>query len=95
METQIDSQAEPNGINDDIPADGRSEMSVMGKEGDTKFTWNPKNAKEVEAAQETWDLYKKRGFAAFRMKLWGKGEQMREFDPKAGRILFIPPMQGG
>lgn len=80
---------------DDMPADGRGEMSVMGKEGDTKFTWNVKDETEMAAAKATWDLYKGKGFAAFRMKRSNKGVQMHEFDPKAGRILFVPPLQGG
>lgn len=97
MEMQMNSApiTDPNDELDDMPADGRGEMSVMGKEGDTKFTWNAKDPKEVEAAKATWDLYKGKGFAAFRMKRSSKGDQMHEFDPKAGRILFVPPMQGG
>lgn len=95
MQMNTAPQADPNDELDDVPADGRSEMSVMGKEGDTKFTWNPKDETEVEAAKATWDLYKSKGFAAFRMKRSNKGDQMHDFDPKAGRILFIPPMQGG
>ncbi len=95
---EMQNQAPVTDSNDDLdamPADGRGEMSVMGKEGDTKFTWNAKDPKEVEAAKATWDLYKGKGFAAFRMKRSNKGDQMREFDPTAGRILFVPPMQGG
>lgn len=97
MQMQMNSTppSDPNDELDDMPADGRGEMSVMGKEGDTKFTWNAKDPTEVEAARATWDLYKKKGFAAFRMKRSTKGDQMDEFDPEAGRILFVPPMQGG
>lgn len=79
------------------PATATGEMSVMGREGDTKFYWDVHNWTEVEAAKATFDLYKGKGFAAFHMTPKGKqdGEQMKDFDPAAGRILFIPQMQGG
>lgn len=72
-------------------------MSIMGKEGDTKHYWNVDNSSEVDAAREVFNAHRSRGYAAFRMTPGGEqsGEQLREFDPTAGSILFIPQMQGG
>ena len=40
---------------------------------------------------------KKKGYRGFRVtgKNGEKGEQMDEFDPAAGRMIMIPPLQGG
>ncbi len=72
-------------------------MSVMGTNGDTKVRWNKRNPDEVSAAKATFTLYKKRGFAAFRMTAKGskKGSQIDEFDPEAGSLLMVPPLAGG
>jgi hypothetical protein len=72
-------------------------MAVMGKEGDTKHMWDPRVPFEVENARRTFDDFRKKGYAAFHAK-GDKGErdvQMLEFDPNAGRIIFIPPQVGG
>lgn len=72
------------------------EMSIMGKSGDTKQYWNVKSWDEVEAAKMTFDLYIEKGFKAFSMDSLGeKGEPITSFDPSAGSIIFIVPMQGG
>jgi len=72
------------------------EMAVMNSSGDSKLIFDPKNPKEVEMAQETFDAYRKKGFAAFRLKRWtGKGERLDKFDPTVNRILFVPPLVGG
>lgn len=72
-------------------------MSIMGKEGDTKFYWNSKDPAQIEAAKEVFATHKGKGYMAFHMVAKGdqKGEQMHEFDPEAGSILFVPQMRGG
>ena len=72
------------------------EMSVMGKEGDTKVIWDPDNEDEVATAERSYnDLIKKR-FKAFSVKARGqKGEQMDEWDPDEGKIIMVPRMAGG
>lgn len=76
--------------------DATGVMSIMGKEGDTKHYWNVKKWDDVQSAKEVFDLYRKKGYLAFSMNKKGdQGEQMVEFDPSAGSILFVPPMQGG
>jgi hypothetical protein len=75
----------------------QSEMAVMGREGDTKITWDAANRDEVEMARDQFNAYTKRGFTAFRTQGpdGGQGEQMKTFDPKAERIIFVPRLVGG
>lgn len=65
--------------------------------GDTKTIWNPESPDEVESAQAQFDkLVGEKGYAAFRVDEDGeKGEKMRTFDAKAGKIILVPPMVGG
>ncbi len=78
------------------PKDATGEMAIMGTSGDTKQYWNAKSWEEVEAAKATFDLYKSKGFKAFAMDEKGeKGEPMETFNPSAGQIIFITPLQGG
>jgi hypothetical protein len=76
---------------------------VMDKTGDTKYIWDPNNTDEVEVAKSMFERFTKKrsdggkGFAAFHVtgEKGDKGVQMREFDPKAGRVIFVPPLAGG
>lgn len=72
-------------------------MEVMDGTGDTKNIWDPAKPDEVEVARATYDALKKKGYRGFRVtgKNGEKGEQMDEFDPAAGRMIMIPPLQGG
>ena len=72
------------------------ELRILGKEGDTKVIWDPKNDDEVEAAEEQFDSLVDKGFLAFKVKKDGsKGTQIKEFDPKAGKIILVPKIVGG
>jgi len=71
-------------------------MAVMGQEGDTKQMWNPNNTFEVEQAEKQFKEYRAKGYVAFRVTAdGGQGEQMREFDPTAAKVIFVPQFQGG
>ena len=74
------------------------EMAVMGKEGDTKLIWNPRDEAEVENARATFNkLRNEKKFAAFKVNPndGSKGELIREFDPSLEKIIFAPPLVGG
>lgn len=73
------------------------EMAVMGRSGDTKVIWDSNNQDEVENARRTFDdLVGKKRYLAFAVKRDGeKGEQVREFDAQAGKLILVPPMRGG
>lgn len=78
------------------PSDATGTMSIMGKEGDTKYHWSACNPDQVAMARETFDAHRGKGYLAFRMNdKSNQGDQMTEFDPAAESILFIPQMQGG
>jgi hypothetical protein len=71
-------------------------MFGMDLSGDSKVHWDKNNAVEVEAAKASFDVLKKKGYVAFRLNSDGStGEQIREFDPNAEKILMRPPLQGG
>lgn len=80
----------------DVPAH-KFAMAVLGQNGDTKHIWDPEKPAEVEAAKAVFDSLRKKGYMAFHVK--GKqgeqGDQMREFDPAAGRLILVPQMAGG
>lgn len=77
-------------------------MSIMGRTGDTKVTWDSEIPAEVEAAREAFKTYMDKGFMAYRVKgliaeetRGRKGEQILDFDPEDETIIFVPPIAGG
>lgn len=72
-------------------------MNLLGRVGDWKHEWDPANAKEVDQMRKTFNHnVQDKGFKAFRLDEKGnKGTQMKKFDPKAKRIVLVPPMAGG
>lgn len=73
-----------------------TEMRWLSEEGDTKIIFDPDNDDEVEAAEEQFDTLIDKGFKAFSVKKDGEqGKPMKSFDAKAGRIILVPPIQGG
>lgn len=73
-------------------------MAVMGKEGDTKFSWDKNNPADVAIARRTFNRYRMDKYVAYRImdgSTENKGEIMDEFDPEAERIIFSPQMRGG
>jgi hypothetical protein len=73
----------------------KHEMSIMGKDGDTKCFWDPDDPDSVGVAQASFESYRGQGYRAARFNGDEQGDIINEFDPTAGRILFIPPLQGG
>jgi len=73
------------------------EMAIMGREGDTKVMWDKTKPVEVDVARSTFDKLKKDGYSAYAVSDKGdkKGEAVRDFDPHAERLIFVPPMQAG
>lgn len=73
------------------------EMRGMDETGDWKHEWDPDDKKEVDQMRKTFDHnVKDKNFKAFILDEKGKrGEQIFTFDPKAKRIVLVPPMAGG
>ena len=60
------------------------------KTKDNVFSWDPCADKDREMAKRIFDLHEGKNFKAFRVTSKGnKGERMTEFDPQAGRIVFV------
>lgn len=93
-----DFEIEFDGTFGDVPP-GKNALAVMNRTGDTKTIWDPNNADEVASAREQFDrLVATKKFSAFRVSNEDpnkQGQRMTEFDPSAGRIIFVPPVQGG
>jgi hypothetical protein len=72
-------------------------LAVLNHEGDTTISWAADRPEEVDAARRTWNaLVRDKGYTAFEVDDEGQsGERIREFSPSIGRVLLIPPMQGG
>ena len=72
------------------------EFAVIDQTGDTKTIWDADNKDEVENAKETFDRFKKKGYAIFSVKKDGKADTlMQKFDPAAERMIAVPPVVGG
>lgn len=78
---------------DDVP-EGLAAMAVMGSTGDTKYTWNPKNREEVDAAREHFDMMRKRGFLVFKIKgriCQRRGQEVTSFNARSKGYLYVAP----
>lgn len=74
----------------------KNQMRLLGIGGDTKIEWDIDSKDEVDIAKKTFSEYTKKGFKAFRVTPSGKQDgEIKEFDPKAEKILLIPQMRGG
>lgn len=72
------------------------EMATMGRQGDTKMTWDANNPDEVDAARKTFKELRAKGYLAYSVKKDGdKDVQITEFDPHAQKIIMAMPMRGG
>jgi hypothetical protein len=71
-------------------------MSVMSKvHGDLTVEWDVEVSEEVEAACAKFEELQAKGYAAYRMETATQGEQIREFDKQAEKIILATPLQGG
>jgi hypothetical protein len=75
----------------------RNLLSIADPSGDTRIMWDPKDKAERGAAKAAFDAAKAKGMLAYAVdpKSADKGEVIREFDPKAGKIIMSRPLAGG
>lgn len=82
----------------DVP-EGHHAFAVLDQTGDTKTMWDPTSEDEIENARLQFErLVSTKRYSAFCVDAKDpnkKGKRMTEFDPDAGRVIFVPPMQGG
>ena len=77
---------------------GANEMifEVMDSTGHTRQIFDPNQAPEVEAAREMFKSLSAKGYKAFFVGKDGEqADRMKEFDPKAGKFIMVPPIVGG
>jgi hypothetical protein len=72
-------------------------MAVLNHEGDTTVEWDPQNEAEVAAARGMWEqLVGRKRYSAFELDEDDeRGGRVHSFDPALGRVVLVPPMQGG
>lgn len=71
-------------------------LEIMDLTGDSKVFWDRNNPDEVAAARVSFDALKTKGYSAYKLGEDGStGEQIREFDATAERIIMRPAMRGG
>jgi hypothetical protein len=71
-------------------------LEYMNHTGHTEVKWDKSKDIEVQGAKAQFDLLVSKGYAAFKLKSDGtQGEQIREFDPNAERILLTTARAGG
>lgn len=74
----------------------KSELAVMGHEGDTKIIWSRDNDTEIAVARAAFDKLKKDGYTIYRTDKKGEAsEKMDKFDPDAERLIAVPRVVGG
>jgi hypothetical protein len=80
----------------EVPA-GKGLLCTLDRSGDQRVMWDRRNEDEVASARRTFDDLRKKGYLAYRAegKRGEQGEQIREFDPDAERIILVKPSVGG
>ena len=73
-------------------------LCILDETGDTKITWNKKNADEVTSARLIFqELVVKKRWAAFEVSRTGKkiDKKVTMFEPGLGKVILVPPMVEG
>jgi hypothetical protein len=72
------------------------EMNIMDSSGHGQVTWSMSNAKEIAAAQVTFDRLVKQGYAAFgAMERSAPKKAISTFDPTMEELVMVPRIVGG
>jgi hypothetical protein len=72
------------------------EMNIMDDSGHRQVNWNMSNAKEIAAAQKTFDRLVKHGYAAFgSTKRLEPKHAITTFDPTMEELIMVPRIVGG
>jgi hypothetical protein len=71
-------------------------MNIMDESGHRQLYWNMSDAKEILAAQKTFDRLIKQGYAAFgSVKSSDPKHAMTTFDPTMEELVMVPRIVGG
>ena len=73
-----------------------STLHVLDHSGDTRIEWDPSNPDEVEMARRAFKTAQDKKMLIYKTRADGsKAEQLREFDPRAERIIATRQTVGG
>lgn len=79
-----------------VPDSSTGAMNILDQSGHRQVTWNTSNAREVAAAQKTFDHLVRHGYAAFGAALKsGPKQSMTAFDPAMEEVVMVPRIVGG
>jgi hypothetical protein len=70
-------------------------LIVMDHSGDTRYDFNPGDAKAVMEAEARFKKLTGAGFTATTRNTFGEPTVIRSFDPTAEETLFFPRLIGG
>lgn len=84
-------------IEADIVPENHGCFYMLDSTGDTRITWDRRDADEVANAQATFDKMRGKGFLAYSVNPTDatKGAILTTFDPAAEKIIFAPAHRGG
>lgn len=70
-------------------------LQVMDTKGHTEIAWDSDKPIDVKIAKQAFEIAIREGYNAFRVEGEDRGERIREFDPKAEKIMMVPQLVGG
>ncbi|MET0855836.1 MAG: hypothetical protein ABWY27_03720 [Telluria sp.] len=71
-------------------------MKIMDSSGHRQLEWHMSNAKEIAAAQKTFDRLIKQGYAAFGSTDGSTAKRaVTAFDPATEELVMVPRIVGG
>lgn len=78
-------------------------MDVLDRTGHTSVEWDPDEPMSVKAARAKFDELRGQGYSAFAIEadedegvtVEKKGRRIDAFDPRVGKVMMIPHLQGG
>jgi hypothetical protein len=71
-------------------------MNIMDDSGHRQINWNMSNAKEIAAAQKTFDRMLRLGYVGFgAMNKSDPKEAIKTFDPTMKELVLVPRIVGG
>lgn len=71
-------------------------MHELNQTGDTPFSFNINDSDDIERAEQLFDKKITEGFTPYYVDPFDcQDYEMTVFDPKAGRIIFAPPVKAG
>lgn len=78
-------------------------MNILDRTGHTSITWDADDKVSVQDAKDKFEEMIGKGYRAFAIEtteddgitIEEKGRPITAFDPKAGKVMMIPHLQGG